>query len=240
MGSFPPPNSRAGYATPAALVLSLAMALIASALVGRSVMQLRLARADFTRTQAEYLLDGAHLAAAAAIVRSNTPGPYAWAFTSDVGWVDAVAELEDEKLSLDAASNLTDGALKQFGVKDVAALKARLAAAASATGAVDVVALDEAPLWKRCAGSMMSRFGRQTVFTYLARTEPGPGPKPALWRIGEEWRISLTTTTGWRDDRIVRFTGDARHPTATVIRRVSRGKGDGGQCETLFAGMAGA
>jgi hypothetical protein len=212
------------------------MALTASALMGRSVMQLRLARADFGRAQAEYILDGAHLAAAATIIRSNRPGPYGWAFTSDVGWVDAVAELEAEKLSLDAASKLNDAEFERFAVQDVATLKDRLAAAAAVTGIVDVAALDEAPLWKLCAHSMMSRFGRQTAFSYRSKSEPGPGPNPASWHIGEEWRVQVTTVTGWRDDRIVRFTGDARHPAAVVMRRVSRGEGDGGKCETLFAG----
>lgn len=234
------PSKQDGYATPLALVLTLAMGLIASAMVGRSVGQLRLARADLDRSQAEYLLDGAHLAAVAAIVRNNRMGPFAWAFTSDVGWVDAAAQLEADKLTLQAASRLDDRIFLKFGVTDPAQLRARLATAAAAQSAVDVGVLDEALLWRTCAGAMISPFGRQTTFSYVKSVEPGAGPNPASWRIGEAWRVRLTTATGWRDDRIVRFTGDARHPAAVVVRRLSRGEGDGGQCDAIFSSLAAA
>ena len=225
----------AGYATPAALVFSLALALVGAAMVGRSVMALRLSRADFERTRAEYDMAGAQLAAAAAVVRSNVTGPYHWTFTTDGGWIDAIAEREADKLSLSAASVIADATLADFGVKDPAALKSRLADAQASNGqVVNLASLDDADLWRACAATMASPFGEQTTFTYQAPSEPGPGPKPASWRIGETWRIRVTTTAGWRDDRIVRFTGDARHPVAVVVRRVSRGEGDGGRCKDLF------
>lgn len=240
MACCPPQNSEDGFATPIALVLSLALAVVASTMVWRSTAQLRLARADLERSQAEYLLDGAHLAAAATIVRNNRMGPFAWAFTSDVGWVDAVAQPEATKLSLEAASRMEEAVIARFAVADPAQLRRRLAQAASTRRVVDIATLDDAVLWRTCAPSIISSLGRATTVVAAIPEEPGPGPNPASWRIGEEWRVSLTTTTGWRDDRIVRFTGDARHPTAVIVRKLSRGEGEGGKCEEVFQGLTAA
>lgn len=229
------PND-AGYATPAALVFGLALALVAAALVGRSTMMLRQSKADLERMQVAYALDGAHLAAAATVVRAGDGGPYRWAFASDAGWVEALAEREDRKLTIAAASALSDEAFAAFGVRDAEALRQRLSAAENEAEMVEIAALDTAALWRACAGRLISVYGAQGSFEPSIPVEPRPGDDPA-WRVAETWRLRLTTQAGWRDDRIVRFTGDAHHPVAVVTRQLSRsGRGDE-RCDEILAAL---
>jgi type II secretory pathway component PulK len=62
-----------GYATPAAALISLAIAVVTAALVGRAVSELRLARAEFSRMSVEYDLASAHQLALLSIAgRSQT------------------------------------------------------------------------------------------------------------------------------------------------------------------------
>jgi hypothetical protein len=215
------------------MVFSLGLALVAAALIGRGVAQLRLARADLDRMRAEYILAGAQLQAAADVVRSNKSPPYHWAIATDDGFVDAVAEPEGDKLSLAAASRLDDATLRSFGVDQPEALRAKLAAAADQDPGADVGDLDAGLGWRRCAAGMASSFGRQSTFSYVEPKEPGLGDKVSSWRVGEAWRVRVTTSTGWRDERIMRFTGDARHPAATVFRRLSRDHG-GTPCDEIL------
>src|SRR5579859_6776126 len=208
--SSPPESSEAGFATPAALVFCLALTLLGSALVLRSLDQLTLTKAELERSRQEYALDGAHLQAVAAIIRSGAPGPFAWSLSTDFGWMQITAEPEVDKLTLSAA------------------------AALPATTLGD---LDPAPLWRTCGPSLTSPLGQEAQFAYVSRQAPQYGGTPA-WHIGEAWRITATTDAGWRDDRIVRFTGDARHPAAVVTRRLSRG---GLQiCDGLLAALPSA
>lgn len=233
-----PPAER-GYATPAALVLSLALALVVTAMMQRALIQLRQARANLVLAQTEYVLSGAQLAAQTAVIRSEIQGPYHWTFTTDMGWVDARAEPEVEKLSLARAAELSDETLLAFGIADPQGLRAELAAAGA--DVTNVGALDGARLWKWCAARMISPFGGASAYAFRPTAEPGHGeiddPEPPSWRIGEVWRIQVSTSTGWRDERLVRFTGDARHPAAVIVRWLSRGEGDGGQCDTLLSGV---
>lgn len=239
MACCPRENSQAGYATPAALVLSLALALVGSATVVGSVQMLRLTRADLELTKQEFALDGAHFEAVAQIVRSGVPGPYAWTMSSDVGWMQVVAEPEADKLSFAAAAALDAGALSALGVARPEALKARLAQAAADDADVAVGGLDPAPLWSACGPSLASPLGQQDRFRYVRPREPGLGADAASWRVGEAWRVSIATSAGWRDDRIVRFTGNARHPTAVVARRLTRGGDRGGECASILSDFFG-
>jgi hypothetical protein len=223
----------AGYATPAALVLSLALALVAVAMTGRSLQLLRLSRADLERDRLGFALDGAHLAAAAAVVRSTRPGPYRWTFASDAGWVTAVAEPEALKLGLEHAEALDDAVLTALEVAEPATLKLRLLDAAG--GDADVATIDDSPLWRECGPSLVSVYGQQDRALRGAYAEPGLGPDPQSWRVGQVWRVSITATSGWRDERTIRFTGDARHPAAVVTRRLSKTAGRGDECEARLS-----
>jgi hypothetical protein len=227
----------AGNATPAALVLALALSLVATAMVGRSVMTLRLAKADLARRSAEYVLDGAQFQAAATVIRAGAGGPYRWAMPTDAGFAEALVEDERTKLTLAAAANLPDEAFQGFGVADVAKLKARLAAAAGAKGFTAVGDLDPAPLWRECAPSLMSSLGAAASPPTAAAAEPGNLADAPAWRVGEASRVRVTTAAGWRDDRIVRFTGDARHPAAVVRRQLSHSDGGQGRCDVVLAAI---
>lgn len=242
MASFRSPPECAGYATAAAMVFCLAFALIAAASIERSVAALRLSRADFDLMRVEYGLAGSHLEAAAAVVRTGRPPPYHWTFASEGGWVEARAEPERDKLGLEAASRLSDEVLEGFGVADPDATRARLAEAATMVGEViDVGALDLAPLWRACAPALISSQGTAEAMSAMSWSTPtsGHGPRPQSWRIGETWRMQITTAAGWRDERIVRFTGDAGRPAATVLRRLTRTSGGGGECDSVWAAATG-
>jgi hypothetical protein len=224
-----------GYATPAALVLSLALALIGSATVTRSVQLLALCRTEFARTREAFVMDGAQLAAAAAVIRSGRDGPYRWALASELGWIEVAAEAEAEKLSFTAAVQLGDDVFRAFGVAEPDLLRARLADAATQDRPPPVGELDGAPAWRACAASFVSPAGLADVFVPASPREPGPGPRPVSWRVGEAWRVQVTTPAGWRDERIVRFTGDAGHPVAVASRWVRKGTKGGVECETTVA-----
>jgi hypothetical protein len=233
----PPESSQAGFATPAALIFSLALALVGSALTLQSVHQLLLCKAQLERSRQEYALDGAHLQAVATIVRSAGSGPYAWTLSTDFGWMQILAEPEVDKLSPAAASRLGAASLTGFGVAAPQTLLAGIASADVAAGRTAVADLDPAPLWSACGPSLVSPLGRQDQFIFAPRQPPQAGATPA-WRIGEAWRISITTAAGWRDDRIVRFTGDAQRPAAVVMRRLTRGGEQ--RCDDLLASVPNA
>jgi hypothetical protein len=227
----------AGYATPAALVFSLGLALLSAALIGRSVALLRLSRDDLARAQTEYALDGAQLDAAAQVIRSGAGGPYHWSFPTDLGWVDAVAERESLKVGLAKAAQVSDPVFAAFQVADAAALRQRLAAAAASGASVDVAALDTAPLWRACAPSVFSALGEASAPQGSIAQQPHMGDLNPAWRVAEVWRFAITTAAGWRDDRLVRFTGDALHPAAIVSRRFGRSDGGQGRCDAILAGL---
>lgn len=227
-------HDEAGYATPAALVFSLAFALVGAAMTARSVQLLRLTEAELTRDVQEIALDGAQLSAAAAIVRSGGSEPFEWTLSTSVGWVRVVAEPEAGKLDYATAAALPDAALGAFGVQ-ADALRGRLGEAAALDAPIDPGSLDAAPVWKECGGRLTSPFGQAQTYAVQTPRLPGLSANGPNWHIGEAWRVRATSEGGWRDDRIVRFTGDAKKPTATVIRVLSRGGQRGIECEDYLA-----
>jgi len=220
------------------MIFALTLALVATALVQRSTSVLRLSRGDLGRMQIGYALDGAQLSTVAAVIRSGAGGPYRWPLSTDAGWVEAVAESEGDKVSLAAAPQLDDRVFRAMEVDDVDALKARMAAAAAGDAVIDVGELDSAPLWRACAATMISSFGAKRSIQASQVQQPHMGDLTPAWRVGEVWRTQVTTVAGWRDERIVRFTGDALHPAAVVLRELSRGKGGQGQCDAVIAAAA--
>lgn len=238
MACCPPRLSRdAGYATPLAMVFALALAMIVAAVLSRSLVEVRRSRIELERLKVDYALAGAQLIAATTIVRSGEDGPFRWSFSSDAGWVEALAEPEAPKLDFLAASTLDDARLRSLGANDPAFAKAALAQAAADRTRQDIRAFDPSARWRDCAASMISPFGEAETFVYAMPGEPRVTKKPPAWRVGETWRLRLTTSAGWRDERIVRFTGDARRPFATVRRKLTRGvKGEAGCDAILQAG----
>jgi len=227
-----------GYATASALVLCLAIALLCTAMTARSLEFLKLARTDLERSRRQAALDGAQFQAAVEMVRSGVAGPYHWGFSTDAGLVDVIAEPESNKLKLEAASALSEGILSALGVADPAAFRLRAnAAAATATPMAD---LDPSPQWRACGPSVVSPLGQQDTYRFVVREKPGPSPNPASWHIGETWRVRVATPDGWSDDRIVRFTGDARRPAAVVMRVLKKDGGKGGSCDEVLGRLFGS
>lgn len=218
-----------GFATPAAMVMALTLAVVAAALVLRSTAMLRLAESDLHQTQAEYALSGAQLAAVATIALQKTTAFYDWRLTTGDASFAAHAEPESAKASLAAAAVADDAFFQQLGVADIAILKRRLHDAAAA-GASDVASLDASPLWRTCAAQFISHYGGDRMpDPRVAWQVPGPAER-ATPRMNEIWRIRVTRDDGWMDDRIVRLTGRLDHPAAIIARRFARSDNGGGKC----------
>ncbi|WP_168077166.1 hypothetical protein [Caulobacter sp. SSI4214] len=228
-------SSDDGYATPAAAVIAMAIAVVTIAYVSRSTTELRLARADFKKTQAQYLLAGAHNVALLAIATSSKPPPYRWTVPALGKAFQVVAEPERPKLSLQAAADLDDAVLDRLGVKDHEATRARLANPPSVEGLPWAADAATSTGWRACADALISFYGAAAAPPVLSYVEPEAGKDDSKWRAGEVWRIAVTDEDGWRDERIVRFTGNGLNPAAVISRRLSRGWKDNLACETLLA-----
>ncbi len=224
-----------GYATAAAAMVSLAIALVATAVTATSVAELRLARTDLRRMQAEYGLAGAETLAAMTVLESRQAGRLRWRFSTDLGPVEALAEPEAAKLGYGAAADLDDGSLARLGVGDPARVRAKLRGLAlTKTAALTALRdADLSPRWRDCAASAISPVGQGSKLGVPAPAEPqGSG---SAWHAGEVWRIRVSAA-GWTEDRLVRFTGSEDHPAAIIDRRLVRGE-ETEKCETLIGDM---
>lgn len=239
MASSPPAAKNGGFATPAALVLSLCCALICAAFVARGVMNLRLSQAQLIRNQQALALDGAALWAETTIIRNGDSGPFRWSLTLEGVETEILAEPEAHKVGMAAAANLPNAIFMALGVNDIAALRDRLSGSVLPVDGPGVAGLDVAPNWAGCAPSAVSAFGKLEHLAYRPPSAPDAVVDPPAWRIGEVWRLRITTSAGWRDDRIVRFTGDPQHPAAVVSRAFTRVGSGGGKCDDLLAAIAG-
>lgn len=231
----------AGYATAAALTVSLAIAILAAALVMRGVAVLKLARADYRRSQAEYALSGAHVLAAARLLNSSNSGRLAWSIGGlDPQGVALLAEPEAPKLALAAAGKLDDKTLAALGARDPAAARLRLAGLDSASASPgEIEAADGGDAWRACAASAISPWGASWVVR-LVETH-GPDGDPGGARAGQIWRVRASTQDGWTDERIVRLIGRAQSPSAMIWRRFGRSAGKGVICDkTIEARESGA
>lgn len=228
-------SSQDGYATPAAALIATAIAVVTIAFVSRATTELRLTRAEFKKTQAQYLLAGAHNVALLAIATSNKPPPYRWTAPSSGKAFLVTAEPERPKLSLASAQGLEDETLDQLGVTDHAALRAKLSSLPRTEGLPWAADADTAKGWRACAGALISFYGAADFPPALAYVQPDAGKDDSKWRAGEVWRIAITDEDGWRDERIVRFTGNGLNPAAIISRRLTRGWKENLACETLLA-----
>lgn len=229
-------SSQDGYATPAAGLIATAIAVVTIAFVSRSTTELKLTRAEFEKTKAEYLMAGAHNVALLSIATSNKPPPYRWTVPSLGKAFRATAEPERQKLGLINAQGLDDDTLDALGVSDHAALRAKLAGLSSVDGLPWPADASPAKGWRACAGALISVYGAADLAPALVYVEPEAGKDDSKWRAGEVWRIAITDEDGWRDERIVRFTGNGLNPAAIIARRLSRGWKDDLLCESLLAG----
>ena len=224
-----------GFATPAATMMSLAIATIAAAVTGAAIAQLEIVRRDWSFAKTEYALAGGQQIAALMALRNNDAARLRWTIPSPNGALDALAEPEPPKLSLEAAAGLDDAALGQLGVKDPISLRTQLRSLADnhRTTAKDIEFADASAVWRRCARSIISPFGQALKWTPTPTTTPGAGEQS--WRAGETWRIRIAALDGWTDDRILRFTGDGARPAAVIERRLYRQSAGRDPCDALMA-----
>ena len=228
----------AGYATAAALTVSLAIAILAAALVARGVAILRLARADYRRSQAEYALSGAHVLAAERLLNSSGAGRLAWSIGGlDPQGVSLLAEPEAPKLALAAAGGLDDKTLVALGASDPGAARLRLAGLeATSASPGEIEAADGGGAWRACAASAISPWGMSPVVRLAAPREPDQEAGGA--RAGQIWRVRASTQDGWTDERIVRLIGRAQSPSTMIWRRFRRSAGKGVTCDNTIKALA--
>lgn len=223
-----------GYATPAAAMISLTVAIVIVAGLARSTAELRLARAELGRAQAEGLLAAAQSVAVLTVVSSGRPPPFHWTLASLDKSFDVVAEPERLKLSLSALDQLDDDTLRRLDVGDAAALRVRLTALRERPELPWPAEASTRPGWRVCGPSLVSYYGASATLPNLAYAPPESGQNDSKWRAGEVWRIAVTDEEGWRDERIVRFTGHGLTPVAVIGRRLTRGWKDTPSCDTLL------
>jgi hypothetical protein len=231
-------QSDGGYATAAALAVSLAVAILAAALVMRGVAALKLARADFRRSQAEYALSGAQTLAALRILNSSGSERLAWSVGGlDPRDVSLLAEAEAPKLRLAAAGDLDDKTLATLGAIDPGEARLRLTGLEAASATPDQIqAADGGSGWRACAASAISPWGAAQAVSLGATRQPVEEPGGA--RAGQVWRIRASTEDGWMDERIVRLIGRAEKPSAVIWRRFGRGVGKGVTCDKTIKAQA--
>jgi hypothetical protein len=225
-----------GYATPAAAIIATAMAAIAAAFVSMAASQARLARADYDRGEAESRLAGAHNVAVLTIATSLRAPPYRWSLTTLSQTFTVIAEPEFTKLGANAAAELDDQLLSQLGVMAPERLRQRLQAMRNGPTLSWTADASDALGWRDCGPSLISVYGGAVSQPHPIYVEPQSGNEDSRWRAGELWRISIADADGWRDERIVRFSGDGLNPAIVVGRRFTRGRKDTTPCNDIIAG----
>lgn len=214
-------DPEAGYATAVAAMIALGLSLVVAAVMAAALQELRFSRQAFERRQAELALDGAQLLAVQAVTRGAGADRYRWTAPSAFGEIELLAEAEAPKLSSAEAAG-RDDVLEAFGVAQPGRLGGRLTAwLAGGGGALGLARLDPAVAWRRCAGSMVSPYGRGTTLRLAAAAAPTAASLDM--RPAQVWRLRAAQRRGWVDERIVRFTGDPQHPAAIVERTLYRG-----------------
>ena len=187
-----------GYATAVFSAISMAIALVAAALVARAGAEFKAASASFERTRQAYVLDGLVLQAAQAVMSNDGMPRLSWSIQTTDGSVEVLAEPEMLKAHPRSAAEAVEaGGFAWLGVDDGAALRGRLRAA-GLPGSYDRMALRRAAEgrdWGDCALSVLSPFGGGDLLRLP--TAVRPKPRGMRWRAGELWRIRLTTSSGW-------------------------------------------
>lgn len=212
---------RPGFATAGATMTCLALALVATASVAGAVAQLKLARAERQTVDRQFRLDSAQTLAAATLLEGGHSGRRQWSLDVQGVRVSILAEEEAEKASWRIDSAESRRLADALGIASAADLARDLARMSEDQGASPFTLLNlrSDPAWRRCAMSLLSRYGRST-FVSLPDARP-PESGALTWRVGQVWRIRTSDVDGWIDDRVIRFTGDAEAPLAVIDRRWS-------------------
>jgi hypothetical protein len=227
-------DGEGGFATPAAAAISLAIALIVSAVVTLAVTTLHHERARLAALRQQSALEGAAAEAELTLMGSPSQGPVRWSLPVD-GGVEVVAEPEAAKLGLSETAALADENFRPWQVAVPTALRARLAALAADTDQTAnlIPGADPSAIWRLCARSAISPYGAAKTLPATQFSAPILGV--GAGRVGQLWRIRLATADGWVEDRIVRFTGSSQRPVSVASDWFGRGPQMGDACANLGA-----
>ncbi|CAN5304376.1 hypothetical protein BH11PSE2_BH11PSE2_14270 [soil metagenome] len=229
MASCPNDDPRAGYATAAAAMVSLGLAVMVSAVLAWTLTNLRGARADLAKTQMAAQLEGGQLLAAYGILENSVPGRLTWTESVVDTNLDILAEPEADKVN---AGTADEGLLRQLGAETPTETTAWFQAQSLAPRPEVVREAQPGELWRECAPSALSYYGRAATAKIMAPHSPVRLGQRA--RAGEVWRV-VVSANGWRDDRLVRITGNGRRPAIVIDRRFDRGSVEGSLCSSLVA-----
>lgn len=228
MASSPPPDD-AGYITAAAALISLTIAVTVSAILILSLTELRSAKADLERVRTAALLDGGQLVAALTIFSNVQPGRLRWSEATSIGTFDILAEPERPKAGVTTLADVS--VLARLGATNPTATTNWLRNEAAGSHPAPISDAATTALWKACAPSMVSYFGRETVPRLGAANAPTRQGRSG--RAGDVWRVRVAIN-GWVDDRLVRMTGADRPPAITISRSFHRGRSGGEPCAALI------
>ncbi len=225
-------NSDSGFATPAAIMLTLVVVLGATALIDMSWTELKLARTDFAKAQIETALGGAEQLAAVSLLSGGNRGVVHLNELVGGRTVQILAEPEMLKASVTAVVSMDDRVFAPLGVPDPQGLKDRLKTLtiAQAIGP-ELEQVDVSQQWRACARSLISPFGLGDVLKSLPVGDASDGSAAP---VGQLWRVRASDESGWVDDRVMRLTGDNVHPAATLRRRFWKQDRKGVRCQTVF------
>lgn len=230
------PNSegKAGFATPAAAVVCLAMATVMSALMLAAAATLRAERSNYHRVQVGYALDAAQSRAAIQILNGRQQGASRWADAGFSTQYEVVAEPELPKLALRRAAKLPDTDFQRWGIASPDRLRAILQQLAAATpqSAHRLWMADPSSLWMMCARTAISPFGAADE---LKPPAPGPNTGASAGHEDQIWRVRIASDDGWVDDRIIRFTGSPTRPIVVAGQWFGHGAQMGDACARLYA-----
>ncbi len=214
-------------------MISLALAVVATAVTATAIVELRLAKSDFAQDRLVVALDGAHQRVAYTMLAAGLSSRLRWVEVTPDGPVRVLAEAEAPKMGLFAAPNIDDATLEKLQVADGAALRERLKSMSQADAiGPKLETADGSPLWRACARSLISAYGDAKAKPIL--NAAAPIIDTSAWHRGDVWRIRVTLS-GWVDDRLVRFVGAELHPAQTIDRRLYRATKEANQCDALFA-----
>jgi hypothetical protein len=227
-----------GYATPAAAVICLAIALVVTGVIARSLSELRLAKAALSRTEAEYAMSAAMDAALMGIFTSDQPPPYRWVQAALGKAYEITAEPERAKLSPSAMADQDDETFAALGVSVADPVRDRLRLFTLGQHLVWISDQADTEGWRRCAATFASPYGAGTSVIIPIYRSPNMGAQSARPRAGEVWRIQARDPDGWQEERVVRFTGDGLNPAAVIDRRFVRASKGQRKCEDLLGALS--
>jgi len=201
-------HAQNGYATPLAMASCLVIAMTVGGLTAASIAQLRLARNDLGKLTAEYALAGEQLAAAHRLAVGGAGTRLQWLQDAPQGGVEVLAEAEAAKANFETARRWPQVVRSAIGFSEPGDLGAG---------------------HSLCGGSVVSAYG-MADYPELPDALPPSDSGGGSAQPGELWRIRVSGA-GWVDDRVVRLTGHAARPAATIERRFYRGERIGDRCD---------